>query len=307
MAPDERDGTVGVDPVTLPQLADEPERVTRPGAAAAHGERGRAWLDRPAPRVERGERDALLRAGNVEGMRSGSAEEVLAGRPRRWGVGLGSGRRAGGRAVELRPQPLACVVDPLAHALGIDAGGARDLLGIRLRRALDRSADLVRDRASRLFEALGAPLVVGHESDDGRREAPQPVVACRPPRPGGLPPGGAPRTRTGWHSPRSTSKGDEDMGETYQLIGAVRGEPLAAGRVGARLRVPLTGTPGPHWSRAFSSYLAQDLTGHCAVGHLHLNDVVQGSELVLEGVEPGEAPALGECLERAVDAANRAC
>jgi hypothetical protein len=97
------------------------------------------------------------------------------------------------------------------------------------------------------------------------------------------------------------------MGETYQLIGAVRGEPLAAGRVGARLRVPLTGTPGPHWSRAFSSYLAQDLTGHCAVGHLHLNDVVQGSELVLEGVEPGEAPALGECLERAVDAANRAC
>ena len=97
------------------------------------------------------------------------------------------------------------------------------------------------------------------------------------------------------------------MGETHQLIGAVQGEPLAEGRVGARLRVPLTGTPGPHWSRAFGSHLAQELTGHRAVGHLQLNDVVQGRELVLDGVEPGEAPALGDCLSRAVEAANCAC
>jgi hypothetical protein len=97
------------------------------------------------------------------------------------------------------------------------------------------------------------------------------------------------------------------MGETHHMIGEVHGEPLAAGLVGARIRVPLTGTPGPHWSRAFASYLMQDLAGHSHIGHLHLNQAVQGRELVLDGVEDGEAAALGACLRRAVEAANGAC
>ena len=97
------------------------------------------------------------------------------------------------------------------------------------------------------------------------------------------------------------------MGETHQMIGEVHGEPLAAGQVGARVRVPLTGTPGPHWSRAFTAYLMQDLAGHGHIGHLHLNHVVQGRDLVLDGVEESEAEALGACLHRAVDAANGAC
>ena len=50
MAADERDGAVGVDPVTVPQLADEPEGVAGSGPAAASGERGRPGLERPAPR-----------------------------------------------------------------------------------------------------------------------------------------------------------------------------------------------------------------------------------------------------------------
>ena len=97
------------------------------------------------------------------------------------------------------------------------------------------------------------------------------------------------------------------MAETHQMIGDVRGEPLAAGLVGARVRVPLTGTPGPHWSRAFSAYLMRDLAGHGHIGHLHLDHVVQGGDLVLDGVEETEAPALGACLLRAVEAANGAC
>lgn len=94
------------------------------------------------------------------------------------------------------------------------------------------------------------------------------------------------------------------MPETHQIAGKARGEPLPAGRVGARVRVPLSGTPSPRWSRALAAHLANELTGHAAVGHLQLNDVVQGSDVVLEGVEEPEAPVLGECLLRAVAAAN---
>ena len=38
-----------------------------------------------------------------------------------------------------------------------------------------------------------------------------------------------------------------------------------------------------------------------------LDDVVRGQEIVLEGVESGEAPALAGAVEDAVDATNRAC
>jgi hypothetical protein len=94
------------------------------------------------------------------------------------------------------------------------------------------------------------------------------------------------------------------MSETHHIAGQARGEPLPEGRVGARVRVPLSGAPSPRWSRALTAHLANALTGHAAVGHLHLDEVVQGSDLVLEGVEEPEAPVLGECLQRAVVAAN---
>jgi hypothetical protein len=94
------------------------------------------------------------------------------------------------------------------------------------------------------------------------------------------------------------------MSETHQIAGPPRGEPLAAGRVGARVRVPLSGPPSSRWSRALGAQLANELTGHAAVGHLRLSEVVQGSDLVLDGVEEREAPALGECLQRAVAATN---
>ena len=38
-----------------------------------------------------------------------------------------------------------------------------------------------------------------------------------------------------------------------------------------------------------------------------LNDAVQGHEIVLDGVEAGEAEALADVVERAVEATNRAC
>ena len=97
------------------------------------------------------------------------------------------------------------------------------------------------------------------------------------------------------------------MSETYQLAGPASGEPLPAGRVGARVRVPLSGAPGAHWSKTLAAHLTTELLGHSAVGHLHVNDVVQGRDIVLEGVEEAEAEALGDCLQRAVDAANEAC
>ena len=50
-----------------------------------------------------------------------------------------------------------------------------------------------------------------------------------------------------------------------------------------------------------------ELTGHAAIGHVRLNELVQGHEIVLEGVESDEAPNLANAVERAVDATHQAC
>ena len=75
-----------------------------------------------------------------------------------------------------------------------------------------------------------------------------------------------------------------------------------------RVRVQLSGCPSQRWSGDLAAQLSRELVGHAAVGHLRLdvNDIVQADQIVLEGVEQREAPALGDALERAVDAANRA-
>ena len=94
------------------------------------------------------------------------------------------------------------------------------------------------------------------------------------------------------------------MSEEHHIIGLARGEPLPAGRVGVRLRFPLSGSPSPSWSRNLSARLTLELTGHAAVGHLRLNEIVQGQEIVLVGVESGEASNIAGAVERAVDATN---
>jgi hypothetical protein len=98
------------------------------------------------------------------------------------------------------------------------------------------------------------------------------------------------------------------MSEAYQIVSQARGEPLPEGRTGVRVRVQLSGCPSRRWSRDLAARLSQELIGHVAVGHLRLNvnDIVQADQIVLEGVELREAPALGNALEQAVDAANRA-
>jgi len=53
--------------------------------------------------------------------------------------------------------------------------------------------------------------------------------------------------------------------------------------------------------------LATSLTGHAAIGHLKLDHLVQGSDIVIEGVESGEAEHLGPVLRAAIEAANGAC
>jgi len=97
------------------------------------------------------------------------------------------------------------------------------------------------------------------------------------------------------------------MAEQHTIVGPARGEPLPVGRVGVRLRLPLSGAPSLRWSRDLSARLTAEFTGHPNVGHLALNDVVQGHEIVLEGVESGEAERLAAAVERAVAATNRAC
>ena len=98
------------------------------------------------------------------------------------------------------------------------------------------------------------------------------------------------------------------MSEDYQIVSPARGEPLPEGHTGVCIGVQLSGCPSRRWSHDLAARLSQELVGHPAVGHLRLNvnDIVQADQIVLEGVEQREAPALGDALERAVDAANRA-
>ena len=95
------------------------------------------------------------------------------------------------------------------------------------------------------------------------------------------------------------------MAEKHRVAGPPRGEPLSAGRVGARVRIPLSGTPSPRWSRVFSARLSTALVGHPAVGHLALEGLVQGADIVLDGVEAAEAGRIGPALDGAIEAANR--
>jgi hypothetical protein len=97
------------------------------------------------------------------------------------------------------------------------------------------------------------------------------------------------------------------MREQHHIIAPARGEPLSQGRVGARIRVPLSGTPSAAWSRLMTGHLTATLVGHGPVGHLQCGGSVQGAEIVLDGVEDEEAERLGTALREAVDAANRAC
>jgi hypothetical protein len=107
-----------------------------------------------------------------------------------------------------------------------------------------------------------------------------------------------------WKMPRLEEMG---MAERHSIVGEARGEPLPAGQVGVRLRVRLSGSPSGRWSRDLSARLTTELTGQSAVGHLRLDDIVQGDHIVLEGVEEGEAPDLAGALRRAIDATNDAC
>ena len=97
------------------------------------------------------------------------------------------------------------------------------------------------------------------------------------------------------------------MSEHHRIVGPPHGEPLPEGRVGVRVRIQLSGCPSSRWSHDLRARLTNELVGHPAVGHLHLNDLVQGDQIVLEGVEEREASLLSQALRRAIDATNAAC
>jgi hypothetical protein len=107
--------------------------------------------------------------------------------------------------------------------------------------------------------------------------------------------------------PDWTPEERQRMIEDHQIVGESHGEPLPAGRVGVRVRVQLSGCPSGRWSTVLSANLYKQLLGHAAVGHLRLDEIVQGDEIVLDGVEESEAPTLAGTLQRAVDDTNKAC
>ncbi len=100
---------------------------------------------------------------------------------------------------------------------------------------------------------------------------------------------------------------DLAMREHHDITGTITATPLAAGETGASVRVQLDSPPGPRWSEAFSARLMRELVGCPSVSHLRLDHVVQGADVVLDGVEPAHADRLGAAVGVAVGAANAAC
>jgi hypothetical protein len=98
----------------------------------------------------------------------------------------------------------------------------------------------------------------------------------------------------------------ENMSEHHQIVSDASGEPQAEDSVGVRVRIRLSGCPSRQWSQALRSNVTKELVGHTSVGHIRLNGIVQGDEIVLEGVEASEAPTLAGSLHRAVEATNNA-
>ena len=100
----------------------------------------------------------------------------------------------------------------------------------------------------------------------------------------------------------------EEMSEDYRIVGQARGEPRALGDVGVCVRVQLSGHPSRRWSRDMCARLTTELVGHPSAAHLHVNvdQLVQGDEIVLDGVEDRDTAGLADALQRAIDAANRA-
>jgi len=98
------------------------------------------------------------------------------------------------------------------------------------------------------------------------------------------------------------------MSEDYRIISPPRGEPRSLGDVGVRVRVQLSGRPGRRWSRDLGARLTRELVRHPGAVHLRMNvdELVQGDEIVLDGVEDRDTAALADAVRRAVDAANRA-
>jgi hypothetical protein len=98
------------------------------------------------------------------------------------------------------------------------------------------------------------------------------------------------------------------MSEDYRIISPPRGEPRSLGDVGVRVRVQLSGRPSRRWARDLGAQLTRELVAHPGAAHLRVNvdELVQGDELVLDGIEDRETPTLADAVRRAVDAANRA-
>jgi hypothetical protein len=97
------------------------------------------------------------------------------------------------------------------------------------------------------------------------------------------------------------------MTEDYRIISRARGEPRPRGNVGVCVRVQLSGHPSRRWSRDLCARLTTELIGHSGVAHLrvNVNELVQGDEIVLDGIEDRDTAALAEALRCAVDATNR--
>jgi hypothetical protein len=98
------------------------------------------------------------------------------------------------------------------------------------------------------------------------------------------------------------------MSDDYRIVSPPRGEPRSLGDVGVQVRVQLSGRPSRRWSRDLGARLTRELVGHPGAAHLRMNvnELVLGDEIVLDGVEDREMPALADAVRRAVDAANRA-
>jgi hypothetical protein len=178
MAADQRQRAVGRDPVPGAQLADHVRRC-RSGAGAGAGELVAARPYRPATRIQRAERHALLIGRKVQRMRTRSSiGQCLPGLGLSLQIQISAERAHRAvviRVLDVTEQRIArreAVVEPSsggvrdgAGAVGIDSVALGKLLHIKLGEPLHRSADVSGDGAHPIFKTV----VVTHAPHVDRR------------------------------------------------------------------------------------------------------------------------------------------
>jgi hypothetical protein len=147
VAPDQGDLTVGRDPVTCPQLADQSNRLTRTWPTTDLNQLLSTRIDLPPTRIKRAQSKPLILAGHVQRVRPVPARAAV--------LRFRSLAQARAGRLNLVAEPLPRQLRQLPRSLAADPKALRHLIQIQaLNSPLDRTADLLRNGTELRLQAF---------------------------------------------------------------------------------------------------------------------------------------------------------